>query len=314
MASRPLLISIVGPTASGKSKLALSVALALGGEIVNCDSVQLYRDLQIGTGKPPDADLKKIPHHLLSLLPPTAVYSAGQMQHQARAAIEEVAARGSVPVLVGGTGFYYRAILFGLPPVPQRSPVLRERLGRSAAQRGNDHLVRMLRRVDPASAGRIKPQDRVRIVRALEVYFLSGRPVSELRQGDDWLERFRWMGFSLEPERSDLYGRIGARVRWMLENGWVEEVRRLLESGVDPSCKAFEAIGYRHVVDHLAGRLTCDQLEEQICLRTRQYAKRQMTWFRRERGLVRLEGGGEDPAVAGRVLKMLASGLDQGKS
>ncbi|MBI4455863.1 MAG: tRNA (adenosine(37)-N6)-dimethylallyltransferase MiaA [Acidobacteria bacterium] len=295
---KPLVISIVGPTASGKSALAIAVAERFGGEIVNCDSLQLYRDIHVGTGKPSAADLARIKHHLVGILELPEVYSAGDMQRQGREAIESIVRRGVPAVLVGGTGFYYRAVLFGLSNAPRRIPELRERLRAIVIRQGDRFLFRMLQRVDAASASRLMPADRVRLVRALEVYFATGIPFSEFKLGlDSWLRQFRWIGLGLSPDRKVLYDRINRRVEEMLRHGWVEEVSRLLQAGANPDWKAFDAIGYREVIGHIRGTLTLDNVLEQVRRTTQRYAKRQYTWFRKEPGIYWLHGFGEDPEV-----------------
>ena len=307
MSGAPLLVTVVGPTGSGKSRLAMALAGSLQGEIVNCDSLQLYRQLSVGTGKPAPEELARVAHHLVGILDLSETYSAGQMQKQGRAAIEAIAGRRRVPILVGGTGFYYRAILAGLPPAPQSVPSLRRRLRKIEERRGEGFLFRMLRRVDPESAARIMPRDAVRVVRALEVYFASGVRLSSLKPGDTWRSRFRWIGLGLSPDRPILYDRIDRRVAQMLQQGWREEVAGLLQGSADPGCKAFDAIGYREVAAHLQGELDCDALLERIRQRTRNYAKRQGAWFRREQGISWLNGFGDDPNIERQALERIRS-------
>lgn len=307
MVEKPLLVSIVGPTACGKSQLAVAIGERIAGEIVNCDSLLLYRDLNVGIGKPSAELLARAKHHLVGVLGLSEVFSAGEMVRRGRAALESISKGGATPILAGGTGFYYHAVLFGLSAAPPRVPEIRERLRAIAAKRGDEFLVRMLRRVDPASASRIMPRDRVRLVRALEVYFGSGVPFSKFKGGEDpWLHQFGWIGLGLSPDRQSLYDRINHRVGLMLRQGWVEEVRLLLRGGADPNCKAFEAIGYREVIRHLQGDITLDQLLEQVRIRTRQYAKRQYTWFRKEPGIYWLHGFGDDP----EILRQAAARID----
>lgn len=308
MTTNRLLISVVGPTGSGKSALAVAIGERIGGEIVNCDSLQLYRQLNLGTGKPTEEERARVEHHLLDILELKQVYSAGEMQRQGRAAIEGITAAGKPAILTGGTGFYYRAVLYGLSAAPPRVPELRERLRAILARRGEHFLVRMLQRVDCASAGRIQPRDHVRLLRALEVYFASGTPFSEFRTvADPWLRRFGWIGLGLSPERRILYDRIDHRVGEMLGRGWVEEVRQLLEAGADSNWKAFEAIGYREVVAHLQGKLPFEDLLQQVRRRTRQYAKRQLTWFRREQGIFWLPGLGDESPILEQALARIGA-------
>jgi tRNA dimethylallyltransferase len=284
--------------------LALEIAKHVGGEIISCDSLQVYRDLTVGTGKPSVAELSRVKHHLIGILKLDEIFSAGDMQQRGRGVIEELAARGVPAVVAGGTGFYYRALLYGLSSAPARSQALRRRLQHIATRRGGDFLVRMLERVDPQSAARIMPRDRMRIVRALEVFFASGIPFSRFAGGQDqWLDQFCWIGLGLNPDRKSLYDKINCRVERMLRGGWLEEVSDLLAQGANPEWKAFEAIGYRQVVDYLRQGGDIDALVELIRQQTRNYAKRQWTWFRREPGIRWLPGFGEQPEIIATALE-----------
>lgn len=284
---------VAGPTGSGKSHLALALALRFRGEIVNCDSLQIYRGLDIGTAKPTPAERAQAPHHLLDFLSPTEVFNAGQFAKVATPVLNEIAGRGRLPILAGGTGFYLRALLDGLNDGPTRDDVLRQRL----IQRKGD-LHRLLGRLDPETAARIHPNDRNKTLRALEICLLARQPASRLFQAERRpLEGFRVLKLGLLPPREALHRRIEARTRGMFAGGLVDEVRGLLAEGVPRDAKAFESIGYKECLLHLEGRLTLAEAQERTTIATRQYAKRQITWFRREDGLFWLEGFGDQPEV-----------------
>lgn len=298
------LLGVVGPTASGKSALAEHLARQLGGELVNCDAMQVYRGLDIGTAKPSPETRAAIPHHLVDVVEPEVFFSAGHYQTLARAALADIRTRGRIPVLAGGTGFYFRALIQGLFAGPGRDELLRARLEKIVARRGAPCLHRILERRDPASARRITPRDHQRIARALEVLSLTGRPMSEhFGESEGPLEGFRTLVFFLHPPRPELRNRIDRRVLTMLESGWLDEVRNLLARGVPPSAKGLEAIGYRELAAHLQGELSLEEAVERIQAGTRQYAKRQVTWFRKEEGLIRLEGFGDDSTLQAEALE-----------
>lgn len=308
-----LLITLIGPTGSGKTELALRAAQRLDAEIVNCDSVQLYRHLEIGSAKPTPEQQRLVPHHLYSVIDPEDYYSAGRYRVEARRVCSEIARRGKVPLVVGGTGLYLRALLEGVFEAPGRSEALRERLNRIAGRRGASSLHRILRKKDPEAARRISPGDRVRVVRALEVYFLTGKPISRL-QGPEAPPEYRQealKGFSilktgLNVPREILYGRITARVDRMFRLGLVEEVESLLKKGFSAKAKAFEALGYRHVIAFLRGELTLQEAIESTTRDTRRYAKRQMTWFRKEKDIYWIPFAGDDPRALEEFLAVAA--------
>lgn len=296
------LIGVTGPTASGKSDLALCLARRLGGEIVSFDAMQVYRGLDVGTAKVAPEVRAEIPHHLIDVAAVAEFFSAGRFEKLAREALAGIRARGRVPVLVGGTGFYLRALLHGIFEGPERDETLRERFRRIQERRPGS-LHHWLARVDPPAAARIAPHDFQRLHRALEVYLLTGRPLSHhFGTSETAVEGFRPRLYFLEVRRAELYERINRRVSAMLEAGLVQEVERLLASGCMPSAKGLEAIGYRQVIAFLCGEISYLEMAEQIRIETRHYAKRQLTWFRREKGLISIEGFGEDPAVQARVL------------
>ncbi len=298
----PTLLAIVGPTGAGKSDLALDLAESLGGEVVSFDALQVYRGLDVGTAKVPADERRNIPHHLVDVVDPSEEFSAAEFVRRAVPSIEDIAARGKLPILVGGTGLYLRALRRGLFEGPGRSPAVRARLSDVVDRRGPQALHRILRRFDPDLARRIHPQDRVRLVRGIEVYLASGRRMSELmgtRRRP--LAGFRDILIGLRPEREVLKARIEARVDAMFARGLVEEVRRLrLEQGA--GIPAFKAIGYREVLLYLDGATDLGGARRLTLLATIQYAKRQMTWFRREPEVHWFEGSGDDPGVLGRVL------------
>lgn len=291
------LVIVAGPTASGKSTLALELALQFHGEIVNCDSVQLYRGLDIGTAKTPPEQRRGIPHHLLDVLDPAELTTAGDYCLRARQVVREIAARGALPIVTGGTGFYLRALLDGLAGGPTRDEALRARLAGMEA-RHSGRLHRLLRRMDAEAAARIHARDLNKLIRALEICILSRRPASQLfREGRTPLEGFSVLKFILEPDRTALHARIAVRTREMFASGLIEEVRGLIAHGVSPNAKPFESIGYRESLEVLQGRMSLEQAIEATTIATRQYAKRQITWFRREAAATPVHGFGDDPRI-----------------
>jgi tRNA dimethylallyltransferase len=288
---------VVGPTGSGKSELALRIAQDLGGEIVNCDSLQVYRCFDIGTAKVPPAERRGIPHHLIDFVEPTALFTAGEYAEAGRAVLRDVASRGRIPIVVGGTGFYLRALLEGLFPGPTRDDTLREKLQRRE-QRRPGGLHRILLRLDPASSARIHPNDTNKTIRAVEVRLLKGRPMSALfAQGRAPLSGFLPIKIGLDPARSLLFERLDARTALIFERGLITEVRDLLAAGVASSSKPFESLGYRQALGVVQGLLTPEQALESTRGDTRRYAKRQMTWFRKEPDVHWLKGFGDDPGI-----------------
>ncbi len=308
IAESPPLLAILGPTAAGKSALAVTLAVRLGGEVVNYDSVQVYRGFDVGTGKVPRNERLGIPHHLLDLAEPEEDFTAGDFRRHAEAALAGVRLRGGLPILVGGTGLYLRALLLGLFEGPPRSETLRERLRALARRRSREFLHRLLARLDPSAAARIHFRDTQKIIRAVEVCVLARRPVSALQaQGRSGLRDFRVIKIGLAPERVALAERINSRVTRMFEGGLLEETRMALKSARDPRrVKPLGALGYRQACAVLQNEMSLQEAIGSTQAATRQYAKRQMTWFRRESGVEWFSGFGDDPAVQEEVLKWLA--------
>ena len=277
------LIAIVGPTASGKSALALRLSRERDGEIVSCDSQQVYRGLDIGTAKATEEERREVPHHLIDVVDPDDVFSAVEYARRARSALADISGRDRLPVVVGGTGLYLRALLEGLFDGPSRDEETRRRLEELAERFGDTRLHRLLRHVDPEVAARIPPSDRVRTVRALEVYRVTGRPMSEHhRKGSEPLRGYRVLTLGLAPDRTKLRRVVEERTCSMLERGLVDEVRGLMDRGYGPELRPLQAIGYREAVAVVRGEMTRDEAEAAIVTATMRFAKRQMTWFRHQ--------------------------------
>lgn len=305
--SDPLLVAILGPTASGKTALSLVLAEKFDGEIVNCDSVAMYREFDVGTAKPPLAERARVPHHLFDCVDPTQDVTAGEYGRQARQVLEEVKSRGHLPIVVGGTGLYLRALLEGLFAGPERSEKLRERLREGATKRGSQYLHRILSRLDRAAAGKIHPNDAPKLIRAIEVCLASREKMSELWQkGRDPLQGFRILRIGLDPDRSELYSRINQRAEEMLKRGLMEETQRLLEK-YGTSARPLGSLGYRQATDFLRGEVTREQALQMIQQAHRNYAKRQMTWFRREPDVKWFSGFGEDAEIQRGICSFVAT-------
>jgi tRNA dimethylallyltransferase len=279
----PRLLIILGPTASGKSDLALRLAECCNGELINADSLQVYRGLDIGTAKPTLAERARVPHHLIDLLPPEAPFTAAEFCREADRAIADMITRGKNPIVVGGTGLYLRALIHGLADSPGEELAVRAEMQRLAVQEGNEAVLGRLRAVDPLAAAQIHPNNLVRIIRALEVYHQGGRPLSAYWADHGFtVERYRYLKIGIQVEREELYRRIEARVDTMLAAGLVAEVRQLLAGGADPMLKPLRSIGYKEICAHLAGEISLAEARELIIRNTRHYAKRQLTWCKRE--------------------------------
>jgi len=296
-AADPLLLAILGPTGSGKSALAVALGEILGGEIVNCDSVALYRELEIGTAKPAAGERARVPHHMLDVALPCEHVTAGDYARRARSVLAEIRRRGRLPIVAGGTGLYLQALLEGLFPGPQRSEVLRDRLRATALQKGSPHLHRLLRRLDRVAAGNIHAHDAPKLIRALEVCLAARAPISELWQkGRDPLPGFHVLRLGLDPERNALYARINQRARQMFAAGLVQETRVLLEK-YGEGAWPLAAFGYRQAAQFLRGEIDHKLAVWATQQAHRNYAKRQMTWFRREADVHWLRGFGDDPEI-----------------
>ena len=294
------LIAVVGPTASGKSDLGLALAERFDGEIINCDSVQVYRGIYVATAKVPRAEQRGIPHHLIDIAEPTENYTAVKWAAHARTTIAEIEARDKRAFLVGGTGFYLRALTTQFFAAPEIGESLRPRLLQLMKRKGAEHLHRMLTRVDPLTAKRYAAKDWSRVTRALEVYFSSGKPLSQWQT--DSPERLtpeaaRLHYLVLQPPREELYNRINQRADLMIEQGLLEEIQTLLAAGVAPDAKAFGAHGYKRFVEYLQGQRTLASAVEQMKLDTRHYAKRQWSWWRAQANTHWLHGFGFEREV-----------------
>jgi tRNA dimethylallyltransferase len=306
----PSIIAIVGPTASGKSELGIALALRLNGEIVNCDSVQVYREIQIATAKVPVQERRGVPHHLIDFVSPGKTFTAADWARAAIQKIEEIESQGRRPLLVGGTGFYLRALRQPFFPSPATDEELRARLTRIRQRRRPEHLHRILRRLDPTEANKLNPHDWPRVQRAIEFYLQTREPISRqkrLRPQPPALAR-RIRIIALNPPRAELYARINKRTENHFAEGLVEEVRRLLNEDVPPNSSALGAHGYRRVVEFLNGERDLASAVEQTKLDVRHYAKRQVTWFRREPGVEWIEGFGDHAEVQQRVFERLSEG------
>lgn len=309
--AEPLLVVILGPTGSGKTALSLKLAEAFRGEIVNCDSLAMYREFDIGTAKPSLAERARVSHHLFDCVDPTEDVTAGEYARQARAVLAEINSRHHLPIVVGGTGLYLRALLEGLFPGPQRSEELRERLRHRGASRGVNHLHRILQRLDRAAASKIHPNDVPKLIRAIEVCLASRQKMSELwQEGRDPLRGFRILRLGLDPDRADLYRRINERARIMFETGLIEETRNLLEK-YGAAARPMASLGYKQAAQLVREELSREQALQAAQQAHRNYAKRQMTWFRREPEVTWLAGLGDDLQIQERAMALVRDSLSQ---
>jgi len=293
----PLVVVVLGPTASGKTALALAIARRFRGEIVNCDSVAMYREFEIGTAKPSAAERAEVPHHLLDCVDPVADVSAGEYARQARQVLGEIEQRKHLPIVSGGTGLYLRALLEGLFPGPRRSEELRDRLRGRAEKYGTEYLHRILRRLDSSAASRIHANDVPKVIRAIEVCLASRRPMTELwQQGREPLHGFRILRLGLNPEREVLYARINQRAAKMFDEGLIAETERLLAK-YGEQARPLASLGYKQALQFLRGEVDRESALSAAQQAHRNYAKRQITWFRREPAVHWLAGFGDDSAI-----------------
>jgi tRNA dimethylallyltransferase len=306
-AQKQPVIAIAGPTASGKTEIGVALALRIGGEIINCDSVQIYREIEIATAKPSEEEKRGVPHHLIDYVSPFVNYTAVDWATDATEKIHEIEGRGKIAILVGGTGFYLRSLRQPFFDSPKTDENLRERLKNLREKKGAEHLHRILKRVDRKSAEKLFPRDYVRVQRALEVRFQTGKPISEQQpnraEPPEFADRLKI--FALNPPRDLLYERINRRAEIHFEKGLIEEIKDLLEKGVPAESNALGAHGYRRVVEYLRGERTLESAIEQTKLDVRHYAKRQLTWFRREENVIWLAGFGDEPETRRKLFKLL---------
>jgi len=300
---------IVGATATGKTSVAIKLAKKISGEIISADSRQIYKYLTVGTAKPQGYD---IPYHLVDFLEPKEKFSAGEFVRLAEEFIEKIAARGKQPIIVGGTGLYIKTLIDGIVRLPSADEKLRQKLHKLVETRGKKHLHMLLKKFDPASAEKIHPNNTVRIIRALEVYYLTGKPISHWHKihschsepavaGEE--SRFQFKIFGLEWQRDVLYERINNRVNWMLDNGMIEETRKLIKKGYQKDCPALQSLGYKWVLDYLENKIDYNKMQQLIMRDTRHYAKRQRTWFKKDKRInwIKLK----EPLKPDRIVKTL---------
>ena len=305
---KPLLVAVVGPTATGKSALGIALAKQFDGEVVACDSTAVYRGFDIGTDKVPVEEQQGIPHHMVDVAEPTEEYSAARYAREAAAVIRDITARGKLPILVGGTGLYYRALTRGFFPGPSRNPDLRARLERIAGKKGPERLHRLLARVDPASAERIQPRDLKRLVRALEVYVLTGRPLTDhFGETQAPLPEYDVVTFALQIPQDATAERVARRVDAQFERGILDEIRALLASGVPATAHPFTGLVYRQALEHLRGVRGEAETRELIVRENRKYSRRQLIWFRKEPNLQWIHAAGERDETLHEVARALAA-------
>jgi tRNA dimethylallyltransferase len=303
---KALAVAILGPTATGKSALALALAEEHGGEIVNCDSTAVFRGFDIGTDKPSAGDRRRVPHHLIDIAEPVADYTAAQYARDAAQAIRDIHGRGRLPILAGGTGFYYRALTRGLFPGPGRDDALRRRLEAIAARRGAGFLHRMLGRTDPRSAERIQPRDLKRMVRALEVFFLTGRPLtSHFDETVSPIPDVDVVAIGVRLPAAEISERVTRRVDEQFARGLLDEIRTLLARGIPESARPFGGLVYRQALEHLHGVRDEAATRALIAQENRRYARRQLIWFRKEPNLTWFDGPGESPLTIAAVNRLV---------
>lgn len=307
----PLVVVVLGPTASGKTALALAIARHFDGEIVNCDSVAMYRDFEIGTAKPTEVQRAEIPHHLIDCVHPLSDVTAGEYARQARRILREIVERGHLPIVSGGTGLYLRALIDGLFPGPERSEDLRTKLRDRVSKRGTEHVHRILQRLDAAAASRIHANDLPKVIRAIEVCMASRRPMTELwEQGREALRGFLVLRLGLNPDRETLYGGINRRAGKMFEEGLIEETERLLAK-YGPDARPLASLGYKQACQFLRGEMDRASALAAAQQAHRNYAKRQMTWFRREPNVHWMAGSGGNPAIQAEAVAAIRDQIER---
>ena len=305
---RPRLVAIVGPTATGKSALGIALAARFDGEIVSCDSTAVYRRFDIGTDKVPPRARRDIPHHMIDVAEPTEEYSAARYAREAAAIVRDITARGRLPILVGGTGLYYRALVRGFFPGPARDVAMRARLERIAERRGVERLHAMLVRVDPVAAARIQPRDRKRLVRALEVYFLTGRPITaHFADTQSPLPEYEVVGFALRIPDELTLARVAARVDAQFEHGLLDEIRAILADGIPETAHPFTGLVYRQALEYLHGVRDERATRDLIVRENRKYSRRQLIWFRKEPNLQWIHAAGDREETQEEVARALAA-------
>ena len=306
LVGRPRLVAVLGATAAGKSALGIALARHFGGEVVACDSTAVFRGIDIGTDKVPLDEQQGIPHHLIDVAEPTEVYSAARYAQDAASVIRGISARGRLPILVGGTGLYFRALVRGLFPGPARHEALRTVLDRLAAERGTGELYRWVRRLDPGSATRIQPRDTKRLVRALEVALVSGVPMTaHFAETASPIADYDIIAIGVRLPAADTAARVARRGEQQFDRGVVDELRRLLAAGVPPGAQALCGLVYRQIVEMLAGVRNEAATRELIVRENRHYARRQLIWFRKEPTLTWIDGPGETPAAVARAVELV---------
>lgn len=302
------LVVICGPTAAGKTALALELGAQFAIEVISADSRQVYRCMDIGTAKPTPEELSRLRHHLVDVVDPDAEFTAASFSEQGRRLAKEICQRGRLPFVVGGTGLYIRALTDGLVSAPGGDAAFRQELTQLEQQQGEGALYRLLQSRDPDMAARVHPRNRVRIVRALEVLELTGRRLSELQASHAFADRpFATLKIGLSPDRDELFRRIDRRVELMLEAGLIDETRRLLEKGYTPRLKTLQTIGYRECIQYLQGEITLDEARFLIQRATRQYAKRQLTWFRKDESIIWVDSCQESARILPLIDKFYAA-------
>ncbi|HEV2299566.1 MAG TPA: tRNA (adenosine(37)-N6)-dimethylallyltransferase MiaA [Candidatus Acidoferrales bacterium] len=304
------LIVILGATASGKSALGISLAEKFGGEIIACDSTQVYRHFDIGTGKVPREQQRGIPHHLVDLVEPHEVFTAGEYRRRAIGVLDDISSRGKLPIMTAGTGLYLRALLEGLADAPERSEELRTRLRERLKKHGPVYLHRLLKKLDSEAAAKIAPRDAQKVIRAIEICVLSGERVSRLhRRGRVGLAGYAVTKIGLMPPRDTLYARIDLRVQQMVDAGWLDEVKNLIALGIPPAAKPFSFLGYAQLRRHLQDELQLIDAVREIQQATRRYAKRQITWFRRDTDVHWFEWFGDFPIASKGAAELITTTL-----